>query len=56
MFEIIFIIETALAMIKYTAQWFFNRAELVQLLLIGNAGKLLYKPFVILAFYSYIRN
>ena len=55
-FKIISIIDTALEMIKYTVQLFSNKAKLVQLLLIENAGKLWYLPFIILAFYSYIKN
>ena len=55
-FKTISIIDTALVLIKYTAQLFFNKAKLVQLLLVGNAGKLRYLPFIVLAFYSYIRN
>ena len=50
------IIDTTLALIKYTAQLFFNKAKLVQLLLIENAGKLRFLPFMILAFYCYIKN
>ena len=45
-FKITFIVGTALAMIKYRAQLFFNRAKLVQLFCIGNAGKLRYLPFI----------
>ena len=55
-FKTIFIIHTALLLIKYTTHLFFNKAELVQLLLIDNAGKLWYLPFIILAFYSNTRN
>ena len=51
-----FIIGTALAMIEYTAQLFFSRAKLLHLLLFGNAGKLRYLPFIILVFFSDIRN
>ena len=52
-FKTISSIDTALARIKHTAQLFFSKAKLVQLLLIGNAGKLRYLPFIISAFYSY---
>ena len=51
-FKTIIIIDTAHALIKYTAQLFFNKAKSVQLLLIDNASKLRYQTFIILAFYS----
>ena len=50
------IIDTALALKKYTEQLLFNKAKLVQFLLIDNVGKLQYLPLIILAFYSYTRN
>ena len=50
------IIDKAPALIKYTTQLFFSKPNLVKLLLIDNIGKLWYQPFIILAFYSYIRN
>ena len=55
-FKIISIIDTALALIKYIAQLFFNKTKLVQSLLIRNTGKLWYLSFKLSAFYSYIGN
>ena len=45
-FKTISIIDAAHALINYTAQLFFNKAKLVQLLLVSNAGKLRYLPFM----------
>ena len=55
-FKTISIIDTALVLTKYTTKLFFNKAKLVQLLLIDNAGKLRYLSFIILAFCSYINS
>ena len=55
-FKTISVIDTALVLIKYTAELFFNKAKLVQLLLLGNVSKLRHLPFIILGFYSYLEK